>query len=52
MLSREPYGATDGAQRTRNENDRFLRQGGEQLVLTLREDGDGFTGEFALALKV
>ncbi len=52
VLSRDPYGATDGARRTRNQDDRFFRQGGEQLVLTLREDGNGFTGEFALALKV
>lgn len=52
VLGREPYGAADGARRTRNESDRFFRQGGEQLVLRLREDGNGFAGEFALALKV
>jgi protocatechuate 3,4-dioxygenase beta subunit len=52
VLAREPYAAADGGRRTRNEDDRFFRQGGEQLVLALREDGSGFTGEFALALKV
>jgi protocatechuate 3,4-dioxygenase beta subunit len=47
----EPY-ASKGKGRTLNEQDGIYKNGGRQLMLPTTRDGDGYTGTFALALKV
>lgn len=49
--ARPPY-AAKGRRDTRNENDRFFREGGEQLVLASMPRGDGLEATFAIGLDL
>lgn len=45
-----PY-AANGQRSTRNSNDRIFRNGGSELLLQPRRDGEGFAGNFELGLE-
>lgn len=44
--------ASKGQRTTRNRDDRIFRNGGDRLMLALREGGDGFEGSFDLGLAI
>src|SRR5688572_18549048 len=51
ILAREPY-ANRGARDRRNEQDGlFARGGGRNLVLAVKEEGQGYTGTFDIGLR-
>jgi protocatechuate 3,4-dioxygenase beta subunit len=47
----EPYAGT-GRRAVRNEGDRIFRDGGEQLILAVAEDGQGYAATFHLGLEM
>lgn len=49
VFAREPYSARVG-RRVKNNEDRFFRSGGEQLVMPVSETRDGYSGAFSIAL--
>jgi protocatechuate 3,4-dioxygenase beta subunit len=48
--TRAPY-ATRGKRNVSNARDGLYRRGGQELMLALKPDGDGYAGTFALALE-
>jgi protocatechuate 3,4-dioxygenase beta subunit len=48
--AREPYVAHTG-KRTRNESDRIFQDGGQQLLLAVRETADGYASAFDIAMR-
>jgi hypothetical protein len=46
-----PY-ARGGQRRQRNDRDGLFRRGGQQLLLPVARDGDGYAGTFQLALTL
>jgi protocatechuate 3,4-dioxygenase beta subunit len=50
VFAREPYSSRTG-QRQRNEADGIFRNGGQQLILPVIQDGDNYAGTFSLALR-
>ncbi len=51
VLSRPPYASKTG-RRTRNEGDGIFRRGGEQLLVDVTRDGDGYAGTFDVGLQL
>lgn len=51
VFETEPY-AADGGRRTRNEEDGLFRGGGNQLLLDVSRDGDGYAALFDVGLQI
>ena len=51
MFTREPY-STKGERNTRNANDGIYNRAGDQLLLTLTPDGDGYAATFGVGLQM
>jgi protocatechuate 3,4-dioxygenase beta subunit len=51
LLARQPYAKTEG-ERPRNQDDRIYRSGGDQLLLDVREDGEGYAATFDIGLQI
>jgi protocatechuate 3,4-dioxygenase beta subunit len=51
VFARAPYAAR-GPRSTRNDQDGIYRRGGDQLVLDVREEGDGYAARFALGMRM
>ena len=51
VLAGPPYAKNQG-ERRRNREDRIFRSGGEQLLLDVREDGEGYAATFDIGLQI
>lgn len=51
VLSREPY-ASKGERSVRNRHDGIFRGSGEQLLLAVKETGEGYAGTFDVGLQI
>lgn len=51
VMARDPYAGKSG-ERSRNEDDGIFRNGGDQLLLDVVEDGDGFAATFDIGLHM
>jgi protocatechuate 3,4-dioxygenase beta subunit len=50
VFAREPY-STHTGQRTLNERDGIYKQGGSQLMLPVKQNGDGYAAAFTIGMK-
>jgi protocatechuate 3,4-dioxygenase beta subunit len=50
VFAREPY-STHTGQRTLNERDGIYKQGGAQLILPVKQNGDGYAAAFTIGMK-
>ncbi|MBD1914577.1 intradiol ring-cleavage dioxygenase [Phormidium sp. FACHB-322] len=51
IYTQAPY-STRGQRTTRNQNDGIFRSGGDQLMLSLTQNGEGYTGRFEIGLEL
>lgn len=51
IYTQTPY-STRGDRTTRNQNDGIFRNGGDQLMLSLTQNGEGYTGRFEIGLEL
>lgn len=51
VLRREPY-ASRGERTVRNRQDGIFRSGGDQLLLAVTEEGEGYAGTFDIGLQI
>jgi protocatechuate 3,4-dioxygenase beta subunit len=51
VFTRAPYASVTG-ERTRNEGDGIFRNGGQQLLVDVEPDGDGYTATFDVGLQM
>ncbi len=51
VYAQAPYNAS-GQRTTRNQNDGIFRSGGDQLMLSLTQNGEGYTGRFEIGLEL
>jgi protocatechuate 3,4-dioxygenase beta subunit len=52
VYQRAPYSSKGASGRTRNERDGIFRGGGNQLILSLNPEGQGYAGSFDLGIRV
>ncbi|MFQ4137978.1 intradiol ring-cleavage dioxygenase [Nodosilinea sp. PGN35] len=51
IYAQAPY-STRGDRTTRNQNDGIFRSGGDQLMLPVTQNGEGYTGRFEIGLEL
>ena len=51
VLARQPYAKNEG-ERPRNQDDRIYRSGGDQLLLDVHQDGEGYVATFEIGLQI
>lgn len=52
VMTREPYASRQGPRSVRNEADAIFRNGGDQLLLDVVEDGAGYAASFEIGLQM
>jgi len=52
VLETQPYAAHEGGGRMRNEQDQIFRSGGDQLLLDVTADDDGYIATFDIGLQI